>query len=61
MKPDILNISHMGEGISCLAQLGSARLPGELSAVSVVRVTDGAKAHLAAAIPAKRIYVLGKH
>ena len=47
----------MGEGISCLAQLGSARLPGELSAVSVVRVTDGAKAHLAAAIPAKRIYV----
>ena len=57
MKPDILNISHMGEGISCLAQLGSARLPGELAAVSVVRVTDGAKAHLAAAIPAKRIYV----
>ena len=57
MRLTILDIANMGEGLGSLARLGEARIPGELSAVSVVRITDGAKAHLAAAIPAKKIYV----
>ena len=57
MRPTVLDIANMGEGLGSLARLGEARIPGELSAVSVVRITDGAKAHLAAAIPAKKIYV----
>lgn len=57
MTPELLDIRNMGEELACLARLDEPRLPGELSAVSVVRITDGAKAHLAASIPGKRIYV----
>lgn len=57
MKPAVLDIRNMGEGLAALSKLGDARVPGELQAVSVVRITDGAKAHIAAAVPAKKIYV----
>ena len=57
MTPELLDIRNMGEELACLARLDEPRLPGELSAVSVVRITDGAKAHLAVSIPGKRIYV----
>ncbi len=57
MTPVMLDIRNMGEGLECLSRLGSPKLPGDLFGVAVVRITDGAKAHLAASIPAKRIYV----
>ena len=58
MIPDRLNITHMGEGLDSLALLGEKKLPArELSSVSVVRITDGAKIHLASCIPAKKLYV----
>lgn len=57
MTPEILKIEGMGEELGCLARLGDARLPRELGAVMVARVTDGVKAHLASRIPAKLIYV----
>lgn len=57
MKPEMLDIRHFGEGLGDLAVLDSPRIPGRLSGVSVVRITDGAKAHLAAAVPGRKIYV----
>lgn len=58
MIPDRLNITRMGEGLDSLALLGEKKLPArELSSVSVVRITDGAKIHLASCIPAKKLYV----
>lgn len=51
MKPECLKVSAMGEGLGCLAS------PDGLDALAVVRVTDGAKIHLASEIPARRLYV----
>ena len=57
MIPERLRISGMGEGISSLCSLGTKH-GGALKSVAVVRVTDGAKIHLAWGIPAKKLYVV---
>ena len=58
MIPKRLDVRTMGEGLASLALLGERKLPdGKLSAVSVVRVTEGAKIHLASSVPARKLYV----
>lgn len=57
MTPELLRLEGLGEGLDCFARLGSARLPNELFSVAAVGVTDGVKAHLAACMPGRRIYV----
>lgn len=57
MTPELLRLEGMGEGLDCFAALGSARLPNGLFSVFAVGVTDGAKAHITAKMPCKRIYV----
>ena len=56
--PSRADIAAMGEGLPELLAFGHVRMPaGSLSSMGVARVTDGAKAHLTASIPALRICV----
>lgn len=58
MIPEHLTLSHLGGKLAPLAGLGDKRLKdGALAAVSVLRLTEGAKAHLGYAIPAVKLYV----
>ena len=57
MTPELLRIDGMGEGIGSLALSAPARPKAGPRALSVLRITDGAKAHFAARIPGKKIYV----
>ena len=56
--PSRADIAAMGEGLPELLAFGHVRMPaGSVSSMGVARVTDGAKAHLTASIPALRICV----
>lgn len=58
MIPEHLTLPHLGGKLSCLSALGDKRLPdGKLSSTAVLRLTEGAKAHLGFAIPAVKLYV----
>ena len=56
--PRRLDISSFGEGLPELLSFGRLRAPsGGVNSLGVVKVTDGAKAHLIASVPAAKICV----
>ena len=56
--PKILQLQNLGEKLSSLNGMGAKRLTDEkLSAVSVLRVCEGAKVHIISQIPAKKLVV----
>lgn len=58
MTPKILQLQNLGEKLSSLNGMGAKRLTDEkLSAVSVLRVCEGAKVHIISQIPTKKLVV----
>lgn len=56
--PKILQLQNLGEKLSSLNGMGAKRLDDEkLSAVSVLRVCEGAKVHIISQIPTKKLVV----
>jgi len=56
--PKILQLQNLGEKLSSLNGMGAKRLIDEkLSAVSVLRVCEGAKVHIISQIPTKKLVV----
>ena len=56
--PSILQLKNLGEKLAKLEGIGEKRLyDPKLSAVSVLRVTDGAKAHIISALSCRRLVV----
>ena len=56
--PSVLQLKNLGEKLAKLEGIGAKRLTdGSLSAVSVLRVTDGAKAHIISALSCRRLVV----
>lgn len=56
--PSILQLKNLGEKLAKLEGIGAKRLPdSKLAAVSVMRVTDGAKAHIISALGCRRLVV----
>ncbi len=56
--PNILQLRNLGEKLALLEGVAAPKLAdGKLSAVSVVRVTEGAKAHIISAIDCRKIVV----
>lgn len=56
--PSILQLKNLGEKLAKLEGIGAPRLPDpKLAAVSVVRVTEGAKAHIISALSCRRLVV----
>lgn len=58
MMPRVLQLQNLGEKLSSLNGMGAKRLTDEkLSAVSVLRVCEGAKVHIISQIPTKKLVV----
>lgn len=58
MIPEHLTLAHLGGKLSELSHLGDKRMPdGKLASTAVLRLTEGAKAHLGFAVPALKLYV----
>ncbi len=57
MLPEILKLENMGGQFARLSHIADTRVPKGLSAVSVLRITEGAKAHIATAINAVKLYI----
>ena len=58
MIPEFLQPIHLGERLAKLSRLGDKRIvDSKLSAISILRVSEGAKAHLAYTIPATKLYI----
>ena len=58
MIPSFLKPIHLGDKLAKLDRLGDKTLAdSKLSAISVLRLSEGAKAHLAYTIPALKLYV----
>lgn len=58
MTPRVLQLQNLGEKLSSLNGMGAKRLTDEkLSAVSVLRVCEGAKVHIISQIPTKKLVV----
>lgn len=58
MIPEFLRPIHLGEKLAKLDRLGDKRIAdSKLSAISILRVSEGAKAHLAFSIPATKLYI----
>lgn len=56
--PDWLKLKNLGEKLSKLELLSSKRLPdNNLSAVSLMRVTEGAKLHIISQLPLRKLVV----
>lgn len=56
--PSILQLKNLGEKLAKLEGIGAKRLPdSKLATVSVMRVTDGAKAHIISALGCRRLVV----
>lgn len=56
--PRVLQLQNLGEKLSSLNGMGAKRLTDEkLSAVSVLRVCEGAKVHIISQIPTKKLVV----
>ncbi len=56
--PRPLQLSNLGEKLSALTGLGAKKLAdGKLSAVSVLRVADGAKIHIISQLPLRRVVI----
>ncbi len=58
MIPSFLRPIHLGEKFAKLDRLGDKHLAdSKLSAISILRLSDGAKAHLGYSIPALKLYI----
>ncbi|MBR7162429.1 MAG: transcription-repair coupling factor [Clostridia bacterium] len=58
MIPEFLKPIHLGEKLAKLDRLGDKRIvDSNLSAISILRVSEGAKAHLAYSISASKLYI----
>lgn len=58
IAPNVLQLRNLGEKLSSLCGMGAKRLTDEkLSAVSVLRVCEGAKVHIISQLPAKKLVV----
>lgn len=58
MTPTILQLKNLGEQLARLDGIGEKRLKdGDLSAVAVLRASDGAKAHIIAELPIRKLVV----
>ncbi len=58
MIPEFLKPIHLGDKLTKLARLGDRNLAdSKLSAISILRLSDGAKAHLGYSIPGLKIYI----
>lgn len=58
ITPDCLKLNNLGEKLSHLNGLGAKRLTdGKLSAISVMRVTEGAKVHILSQLPCRRLVI----
>ena len=58
MIPNFLKPIHLGDKLSKLAVLGDKHIvDSKLSAISILRVSEGAKAHLAFTIPGTKLYI----
>ncbi|MDE6302277.1 MAG: hypothetical protein K2M36_01640, partial [Clostridia bacterium] len=56
--PSVLQLKNLGEKLAKLDGIGAPKLTdGKLAAVSVMRVTEGAKAHIIAALKCRRLVV----
>ena len=56
--PEIAKLKNLGAPLDALDGIGEKRLKDDrLSAVSVVRVSDGAKAHILASLPIRKLIV----
>ena len=58
MTPKFLQPIHLGDKFSKLAVLGDKHIvDSKLSAISILRLSEGAKAHLAYTIPGTKLYI----
>ncbi len=58
MIPEIFRLKNLGEQLARLEGIGQKRLKdGDLSAVGILRASDGAKAHIIAQLPIKKLIV----
>ena len=58
MIPEYLKPIHLGDKLSKLARLGDKHIAdSKLSAISILRINEGAKAHIAYSIPATKLYI----
>lgn len=58
IAPNVLQLRNLGEKLSSLCGMGAKRLTDEkLSAVSVLRVCEGAKVHIISELPARKLVV----
>ena len=58
MIPNYLCPIHLGDKLAKLARLGDKRIvDSKLSAISILRISEGAKAHLAYTIPGTKLYI----
>ncbi len=58
MIPEFLKPIHLGDKLTKLARLGDRNLAdSKLSAISILRLSDGAKAHLGYSIPGLKLYI----
>ncbi|MBR2056550.1 MAG: hypothetical protein IJ978_02685, partial [Clostridia bacterium] len=58
MIPSFLRPIHLGEKFAKLDRLGDKHLAdSRLSAISVLRLSEGAKAHLGYTVPAHKLYI----
>lgn len=56
--PSVLQLKNLGEKLAKLDGIGASRLPDpKLVAVSVLRVTEGAKAHIISALKCRRLVI----
>ena len=56
--PTVLQLKNLGEKLAGLEGIGARKLPDpKLAGVSVLRVTDGAKAHIISALNCRRLVV----
>lgn len=56
--PEIAKLENMGEQLGLLSKIGEKRLTDHrLSAVCLVRIADGAKAHILSQLPVRRLIV----
>ncbi len=58
MTPEILQLKNLGPQLARLEKIGEKRLKdGDLSAVGILRASDGAKAHIIAELPIRKLVV----
>ncbi len=61
MIPNFLNLINLGDKMSKLSLLADKKLPGDMSAISVLGATTGAKVHIMSSLPLKKLIIVPDH